>query len=47
MTDFYVGYLPKTPVTIARFVRRAVAALGFLAVALALVFVIAQLPFAQ
>jgi len=47
MTDFYVGYLPKTPVTIARFVRRAVAALGFLAVALALVFVIAQLPFAN
>ncbi len=47
MTDFYVGYLPKAPVTIARFVRKAVAALGLLAVALALVFVLAQMPFAN
>jgi len=47
MTDFYVGYLPKAPVTIARFVRRAIAVLGFLAVALALLFVITQLPFAN
>jgi hypothetical protein len=47
MTDFYVGYLPKAPVTIARFVRKAVAAIGLLAVALAFVLVIAQLPFAN
>jgi hypothetical protein len=47
VTDFYVGYLPKAPVTIARFVRRAAVALGLLAMMLALVFAMVQLPFAN
>jgi hypothetical protein len=47
MNDFYVGYLPKAPAALARFIRRAVLVLGLLAVAAALVLVLAQLPFAK
>jgi hypothetical protein len=47
MNDFYVGYLPKAPDGIARFVRRIVFALGLLAVGAALILVLAQMPFAN
>lgn len=47
MSDFYVGYLPQAPSILARFVRRAVVGLGLLAVTLALVFALAQHPFAN
>jgi len=47
MSDFYVGYLPKAPQTIARFVRRIVAGVGLLAVSVALVLVLGQMPFAN
>jgi len=47
MNDFYVGYLPKAPAALARFVRRVVIALGVLAAAAALVLVTAQMPFAN
>lgn len=45
--DFYVGYLPKAPATLAGFVKRVVIGLaaGLTCVALALVF--AQAPFAK
>ncbi len=47
MSDFYVGYLQKAPAELARFVRRAVAALGLLAVVLAFGLVLAQMPFSN
>ena len=47
MSEFYVGYLPKAPQTIARFVRRIVLGLGLLAVSVALVLVLGQMPFAN
>lgn len=47
MSDFYVGYFPKAPPTLARFLRGVVVALGVLAVAIALVLVLAQKPFAN
>jgi hypothetical protein len=47
MNDFYVGYLPKAPIALARFVRRVVVLLGFLVVAVALVLVAGQMPFAS
>jgi hypothetical protein len=47
MSDFYVGYLPKAPQTLARFVRRIVVGLGLLAVSVALVLVLGQMPFAN
>jgi hypothetical protein len=47
MNHFYVGYLPKAPQTIARFVRRIVVGLGLLAVIVALVLVRGQMPFAN
>ncbi len=47
MNDFYVGYLPKAPTALARFLRRVVAVLGLLVVAVALVLAFAQLPFAN
>lgn len=47
MNDFYVGYLPKAPTTLARFVRRVILALGLLAVTAALVLVAGQMPFAN
>ena len=45
MSDFYVGYLPKAPEGLARFVRKVIIALGLLAVTAALVLVVDQLPF--
>jgi hypothetical protein len=47
MNDFYVGYLPKAPEGLARFVRKVVVALGLLAVTAALVLVVGQMPFAN
>jgi len=47
MNDFYVGYLPKAPTALARFVRRVIIVLGLLAVTTALVLVGGQMPFAN
>ncbi len=47
MNDFYVGYLPKAPTALARFVRKVIIALGLLAVAAAVVLVAGQMPFAN
>jgi hypothetical protein len=47
MNEFYVGYLPKSPTALARFVRKVIVALGFLAVTVALVLVVGQMPFAN
>lgn len=47
MNDFYIGYLPKAPEGLARFLRRVIGALGVLAITLALVLVVKQMPFAN
>jgi hypothetical protein len=47
MNDFYVGYLPKAPTALARFVRKVIIVLGLLALTAALVLVIGQKPFAN
>ena len=47
MNDFYVGYLPKAPSSLRRFVRRVIAALAVLTLAAALTLVLAQMPFAH
>ncbi len=47
MNDFYVGYLPHAPTALARFMRKVIVALGFLAVTVALVLVVGQMPFAN
>src|SRR5208283_6203477 len=47
MNDFYVGYLPKTPTALARFVRKVIIALGLIAITAALVLVVGQMPFAN
>ena len=48
MTDeFYVGYAPTMPVGLRVFVRRFVASLGLLAIALAIVLLSGQMPFAN
>lgn len=47
MNDFYVGYLPKAPTALARFVRKVIIALGLLAVTAAFVLVIGQMQFAN
>src|SRR6266705_4379020 len=47
MNDFYVGYLPKAPTALARFVRRVIVVLGLLAVTVALVLVVGQMPFSN
>ena len=47
MNDFYVGYLPKAPIALARFVRKVVLVLGLLAMTAALVLVVGQMPFAN
>ena len=47
MNDFYVGYLPKAPTALARFVRKVIIVLGLLAVTAALVLVVGQMPFAR
>src|SRR5215471_20070668 len=47
MNDFYVGYAPKMPIGLRVFVRRVVASLGLLAIAVAMVLVSGQMPFAK
>ncbi len=47
MNDFYVGYLPKAPTSLARFVRRVIVVLGLLAMTAALILVVGQMPFAN
>jgi hypothetical protein len=47
MNDFYVGYLPKAPTALARFVRKVIIVLGLLALTAALVLVVGQKPFAD
>jgi hypothetical protein len=47
MNDFYVGYLPKAPTALARFVRKVILVLGLVAVTAALVLVVGQMPFAD
>jgi hypothetical protein len=47
MNDFYVGYLPKAPTALARFVRKVTLALGLLGVTVALVLIAGQMPFAN
>ena len=47
MNDFYVGYLPKAPAALASFVRKIVIVLGLLAVSVALVLLVGQMPFAN
>jgi len=47
MRDFYVGYLPKAPTTLARFIRKVVLSLAVIAIVLALVLLAGQMPFAN
>ena len=47
MNDFYVGYVPKAPVSLARYVRKIIVVLGLLSLTGALVLVVAQMPFAN
>ena len=47
MNDFYIGYLPKAPEGLARFLRRVIAALGVLAISIALLLVMKQMRFAN
>ena len=47
MNDFYVGYLPKAPATLASFLRKIIVGLGLLAAVVALVLVTGQMPFAN
>jgi len=47
MSDFYVGYLPKAPTALARFVRKVILALGLIVITAALVLVVAQMPVAN
>ena len=46
-SDFYIGYLPKAPTGLSRFVRRVIITLGVLAVSLAVVLSLGQMPFAK
>ncbi len=47
MSEFYIGYLPKAPPSVSRFVKCAVMLIALLAAAVALVLVLAQSPFAH
>src|SRR6266849_2927152 len=47
MNDFYVGYLPKAPTALARFVRKVIIVFGLFAVAAALMLLVGQQPFAN
>ena len=46
MNDFYIGYLPKAPEGLARFLRRVIGVLGVMAISIALVLVMKQTRFA-
>jgi len=47
MSEFYVGYLPKAPISLAGFIRKIILALAALAVTVALALVVGQMPFAN
>jgi len=47
MNDFYVGYVPKMPPGLRVFVRRVVAIIGLLAMAVAAALLLGQMPFAK
>src|SRR5262252_1205571 len=47
MNEFYVGYAPTMPTGLRVFVRRFVASLGLLAIAVAIVLLSGQMPFAK
>jgi len=47
MSDFYIGYLPKAPPALARFLRRLVFGLFLLTATIALALVLTQHPFAR
>jgi hypothetical protein len=47
MNDFYIGYLPKAPISLSRFVRKVIVLLGFTGVVAALALVTGQMPFAR
>ncbi len=47
MNDFYVGYLPKAPASLGRFVRKVVTGLALIAAVVALLLVRSQRPFAK
>jgi hypothetical protein len=47
MNEFYVGYAPKMPVGLRGFVRRVVFGLVVLAIAVAVVLLFGQMPFAR
>jgi hypothetical protein len=46
-SEFYVGYLPKAPSGLGRYLRRVITALGAMAGALGLLLAFAQRPFAN
>ena len=45
MNDFYVGYLPKAPMELARFTRRVVTGVALMTVAIVLLLLRGQAPF--
>src|SRR5258706_11763205 len=47
MNDFYVGYLPKAPASLGRFVRKVVTGLALIAAVVALLSVRSQRSFAK
>lgn len=47
MNEFYIGYAPRMPIGVRIFVRRVVFTLGLLAIAVAVVLLSAQRPFAR
>jgi hypothetical protein len=47
MNDFYVGYLPKAPTSLAGFVRKITVVIGLVLVTMALLLVVAEKPFAN
>jgi hypothetical protein len=46
MNDFYVGYVPRAPAALARFLRKVIVSFGLLAVTVALILITGQKPFA-
>ena len=46
-SDFYIGYLPKAPMGLSRFVRGVIIGLGLFVVALAVQLSLGQMPFAK
>jgi hypothetical protein len=47
MNEFYVGYAPKMPIGLRAFVHRVVVTLGLLAIAVAVILLFGQMPFAK